>query len=73
MADRIAFAAQLDLDLLNAARRLADAEGREIEAVVEEALADMLQKCRNEARPHIMAHFEKSFETFGPLHELLAK
>ena len=73
MADRMTFPTQLDTDLVSAVRTLADAEGRRIEAVIEEALADLLQKRRAQARPHIMAHLERGLETFGPLYELLAK
>ena len=72
MADRMAFATQLDPNLLSAARSLADSEGRGIEAVIEEALADLLRKRASQPRPHIMAAFEGSIEKFGEVYRRLA-
>ena len=72
MADRMAFATKLDPDLLNAVRTLADAEGRGIEAVIEEALADLLQK-RSQPRPHVMAAYRASIEQYDYVYRRLAE
>ncbi len=39
MADRVTFAAEFDPDLLDAARALAEREGRDVGSVIEEGLA----------------------------------
>ena len=68
----MAFATQLDPDLLHAVRTLADAEGRGIEAVIEEALADLLLK-RNQPRPHVLAAYRASIEKFDYVYKRLAE
>jgi methionine synthase II (cobalamin-independent) len=68
------FASQIDSVLLEEVRRLAKAEGRQIQAVLEEALSDLLEKRRQtKPRPHIMAHYQASHGTFAPLYKKLAK
>ena len=42
------FATQVNADLLSAVRRLAKAEGRQLQALVDDALADLLEKRKNE-------------------------
>ena len=44
------FAAQVDSEILSALRDLAQSEGRQIQALVEEALADLIAR-RREGRP----------------------
>ncbi|MCF4166861.1 hypothetical protein L2U69_14505 [Zavarzinia compransoris] len=71
---RVEFSTQVDESLLEEARAIAAREGRPLDNVVEEALRDLLEKRRNAAaRPHVLAHYESSLETFGPLYERLAK
>ena len=55
-------------------RALAQSEGRQIQALVDEALADLIEK-RRQARPraHVMAAYQASHEGFGALYEKLAK
>lgn len=68
------FASQIDSALLGEVRRLAKAEGRQIQAVLEEALSDLLEKRRQtKPRPHIMAHYQASHDSFALLYEKLAK
>jgi len=74
MADRTKFATQLDPELLDAVRGLAQSEGRQIQSVIEEALAGLIEKRRrSQPRRHVMAQYEASVRSFGPLYERLAR
>ena len=52
----------------------ADREGRQIQALVDEALADLIEK-RKQGRPraHVMSSYQASHETFAPLYQKLAE
>jgi hypothetical protein len=68
------FASQIDGVLLGKVRQLAKAEGRQIQAILEEALSDLLEKRRQtKPRPHIMAHYQASHDSFSLLYKKLAK
>ncbi len=71
---RMKFATQVDAELLSAIRGLADREGRQIQALVDEALADLIEK-RKQGRPrtHVMSAYQASHETFAPLYQKLAE
>lgn len=72
--DREKFTTQVNAELLAALRRLAKAEGRQLQALVDEALADLLDKRRRaRPRPHVMAAYEASHVAFAPLYEKLAQ
>jgi len=68
------FATQVDPTLLASVRTLAQQEGRQLQALVEEALADLLEKRKN-ARPrsHVMAAYQGSHEKYAPLYQKLAR
>jgi hypothetical protein len=68
------FATQVDTTILAAVRSLAQDEGRQIQALVDEALADLVEKHRK-ARPrsHVMAAYLSSHEKFGSLYKKLAE
>lgn len=68
------FATQVDPQLLAKVRGLAQHEGRQLQALVEEALADLLEK-RKQARPraHAMAAYEGSHESYAELYQKLAR
>ena len=68
------FATQVDTELLNSIRQLAQNEGRQLQALVDEALADLLEK-RKQGRPraHVLAAYEASHAKFGPLYKKLAE
>ena len=68
------FATQVNSEILSAVRSLAKSEGRQLQALVDEALADLLEK-RKLGRPrvHIMAAYQASHEKFGPLYKKLAE
>lgn len=68
------FATQIDSALLTELRGLAKAEGRQIQALVEEALTAMLEERRqSKARPHVMAAYQKTHARFAPLYKKLAE
>ena len=74
MAPRVKFASQADAELLEQLRLAARTEGKQLQAVMEEAFRDYLDKKSGaKPRPHIMALYERSLEKFGPLYERLAK
>ena len=68
------FATQVDSEILSALRSLAKSEGRQLQALVDEALADLLEK-RRQGRPraHVMSAYQASHEKFGPLYKKLAE
>lgn len=71
---RVKFATQVDPKLLSAVRLLAQKEGRQIQALVDEALADLIQKRLNaQPRPHVMAAYLASHEKYGELYKKLAE
>ena len=71
---RMKFATQVDAGVLEEVRALARSEGRQIQALVEEALSDLLEK-RKQGRPRarVMAAYESSHQRYGELYEKLAK
>ena len=68
------FATQVNSEVLAAVRSLARSEGRQLQALVDEALADLLEK-RSGSRPraHVMAVYQASHERFAPLYKKLAE
>jgi hypothetical protein len=70
----VKFATQVDPEILAAVKGLARKEGRQIQALVDEALADLVNKRKGlNARPHVMAAYMQSHETYAPVYEKLAK
>jgi len=68
------FATQVNSEILSALRSLAKSEGRQLQALVDEALADLLEKRRlGRPRAHVMAAYQASHEKFGPLYKKLAE
>ena len=74
VATREKFATQVDTEILSTVRGLARSEGRQLQALVDEALADLIEK-RRQGRPraHVMAAYQASHERFGPLYKKLAE
>ena len=68
------FATQVDSEILAAVRDLAKNEGRQIQALVDEALADLIDK-HNGTRPraHVMAAYQGSHQRYGGLYKKLAE
>lgn len=70
----VKFATQVDPEILAAVKGLAKKEGRQIQALVDEALTDLLNKRKGmNARQHVMAAYMQSHETYAPVYEKLAK
>jgi hypothetical protein len=71
---RAKFATQINSEILVAVRQLAEKEGRQIQALMDEALADLLEK-RKRANPraHVMAAYADSHKEYGPVYKKLAE
>jgi hypothetical protein len=55
-------------------RMLAEKEGRQLQALVDEALADLLEKRKKGTpRPHVMGAYLASHEKYAPLYKKLAE
>ena len=68
------FATQVNSETLAAVRKLAQKEGRQLQALVDEALADLVEKHKNsKPRPHVMGAYLASHERYGPLYKKLAE
>jgi len=73
-ASKEKFATQVTSDILAEVRALAHSEGRQLQALVDEALADLLEKRRNtRPRPHVMSAYDASHEKYAELYRKLAK
>ncbi len=72
--NREKFSTQVDSKLLSRVRRLAKQEGRQIQALVDEAMSDLIVKHRpTKPREHVMAAYQASLERYARLCEKLAK
>lgn len=70
----VKFATQVDPEILEEVKALARKEGRKIQALVDEALADLLHKRKSmKARPHVMEAYMQSHESYASVYEKLAK
>ena len=68
------FATQINSEILSAVRALAEKEGRQLQALMDEALADLIEKRKNsKPRPHVMAAYLASLEKFAPVYKKLAE
>lgn len=68
------FATQVDPELIEAVRGLAREEGRQVQALVDEALADLIEKRRlGKPRKHVMTAYLSSHQRFGKLYKKLAE
>ncbi len=68
------FATQVNSEILATIRSIAEQEGRQLQALVDEALADLIEKRKN-ARPraHVMGTYLASHEQYGALYKKLAQ
>jgi hypothetical protein len=68
------FATQVNSEILATLRGLAQSEGRQLQALVDEALADLIEKRRqNKPRPNVMATYQASHDKFALLYRKLAQ
>jgi len=68
------FATQVNAEILRSVREIAQNEGRQLQALIDEALADLIEK-KKQSRPraHVMAAYQASHEKFAPLYKKLAE
>jgi hypothetical protein len=68
------FATQVSSEILSAVRTLAEKEGRQLQTLVDEALADLIEKHKNaRPRPRVMGAYLASHERYGALYKKLAE
>ena len=68
------FATQVNSEILTAVRTLAEKEGRQLQALVDEALADLIEK-RKKATPraHVMGAYLASHDKYASVYKMLAE
>ena len=65
---------QVSPEILSAVKAIAQNEGRDLPALIDEALADLIEKRTHERpRASVMAAYERSHEAFAPLYKKLAE
>ena len=68
------FTTRGDSEILAAVRRLARSEGRQLQSLVDEALADLIEKRRgSRSCARVMAVYQASHERYAPLYRKLAE
>ena len=68
------FATQVNAKILSSIRALAAKEGRQLQALVDEALADLLEKRKqSNPRSRVMAAYLASHDKYGELYKKLAQ
>lgn len=68
------FSSQAAPDVLAALRQIADSQGRQFQAVLDEALRDYIDRQQKERpRRHVISSFASSLEEFDNLYRELAK
>ncbi len=73
-ASREKFATQVDGALLADLRNLARSEGRQLQSLVEEAIANLLESRRDKGiSPDVLRAYQSTVERFGSVYEKLAK
>ena len=66
------FATQVNSEILSAVRTLAETEGRQIQALVDEAFADLIEKRQHaKPHPHVMGAYLASLEKYDALYTKL--
>ncbi len=74
VARREKFSSQASPDLLQGMREIARKDGRQFQAVLEDAMRDYIaSKAQENVRPEVMAHYRASVERNRRLYELLAE
>ena len=68
------FSTQVNSEILSAMRALAEMEGRQLQALVDEAFADLIEKRKHaKPRPHVMGAYLASLEKYDALYTKLAE
>jgi hypothetical protein len=72
--NREKFATQVNTEILAAIRTLAEKEGRQLQALVDEAFADLIEKrSKTTPRARVMGAYFASHEKYAPLYKKLAE
>ncbi len=72
--NREEFTTQVNSEILSAVRELAQQEGHQIQVLVDEALADLVEKRKGSGpRSHVMSAYLSSHDQYGELYKKLAK
>ena len=73
-AVREKFATQVNSEILAEVRSIAQSEGRQLQALIDEALVDLIEKLKNtKPRAHVMTLYGASHEKYAELYKNLAK
>ncbi len=68
------FSSQASPEVLQALRKIAEAQGRQFQSVLDEAMRDYIDRHQKERpRRHVLASFGSSLEEFDALYRELAK
>lgn len=68
------FATEVEADILEELRALAESEGRPLKSVVHEALANLIERRRRgQPRRHVSAAYGESLEAYGSVYRKLAQ
>jgi hypothetical protein len=68
------FATQVNADILASVRQLAQTEGRQLQALVDEAFADLIEKRKqSRVRGHVAGAYQASIEKYDGLYKKLAE
>ena len=68
------FATQVNAEVLATIRAIAEKEGRQLQALVDEALMDLIEKRKNaRPRPHVMGAYLASHDKYAELYKKLAR
>jgi predicted transcriptional regulator len=68
------FVVQVNSETLAKLKAIAQAEGRSPEALIDEALADLVEKrAQDRPRAHVMTAYQASLGKLGPLYKKLAE
>ncbi len=68
------FSSQASPEVLAELRKIAEAEGRQLQSVLDEAMRDYIERKRKgRPRRHVLAAFADSLEEFDDLYRRLAK
>ncbi len=68
------FATQVNSETIAAIRAIAQSEGRQLQALIDEAFTDLIEKRKNtKPRAHVMAAYLTSHEKYSELYKKLAQ
>ena len=67
------FSSQAAPEVLAALRQIAEAEGRQFQSILDEALRDYIDRRQRERPRHVMSAFAASLDEFDALYRELAK